>query len=90
MRKGHWVGRFDRYILAHLIRVFGFFALVLVGIYWVNRAVILLDQYLSEGQNGALVFEVTLLSVPSIMLIVLPVAGFVAHPVAASRSAETA
>ena len=85
MRKGHWVGRFDRYILAHLIRVFGFFALVLVGIYWVNRAVILLDQYLSEGQNGALVFEVTLLSVPSIMLIVLPVAGFVASAYTTNR-----
>lgn len=84
-RKGKCVGRFDRYILSQLMRVFGFFALVLVGIYWVNRAVILLDRYLSEGQGGGLVLQLTLLSIPGIMLIVLPVAGFVAAAYTTNR-----
>jgi len=79
------VGRFDRYILSHLLRVFGFFALVLVGIYWVNRAVILLDRYLSEGQSGGMVLELSVLSIPAIMTIVLPVAGFVAAAYTTNR-----
>jgi lipopolysaccharide export system permease protein len=79
------VGRFDRYILSHLARVFAFFALVLVGIYWVNRAVILLDRYLAEGQAGARVLEMTVLSLPAIMTIVLPVAGFVAAAFVTNR-----
>lgn len=82
---GMHVGRFDRYILSHLIRVFGFFALVLVGIYWINRAVILLDRYLSEGQSGGIVLELTVLSIPAIMTIVLPVAGFVAAAYTTNR-----
>lgn len=79
------MGRFDRYILSQLLRVFGFFSLVLVGVYWVNRSVLLLDQYLSEGQSGKLVLELTLLSLPSIMMIVLPIAGFVATAYATNR-----
>ena len=72
------MGRFDRYVFSQLLRVFGFFALVLVGVYWINRAAVLLDRYLTDGQGGGLVFQLTLLSLPSIMLLVLPVAGFVA------------
>lgn len=79
------MGRFDRYILLHLVRVFAFFALVLVGIYWINRAVILLDRYLAEGQAGARVLEMTVLSLPAIMTIVLPVAGFVAAAFVTNR-----
>ena len=72
------MGRFDRYVFSQLLRVFGFFALVLVGVYWINRAAVLLDRYLTDGQGGGLVLQLTLLSLPSIMLLVLPVAGFVA------------
>ena len=79
------MGRFDGYVLSQLLRVFGFFALVLVGVYWINRAVILLDRYLSEGQGGGLVFQLTLLSIPAIMLIVLPIAGFVASAYVTNR-----
>jgi len=79
------LGRFDSYILSQLVRVFGFFALVLVGIYWINRAVVLLDRYLSEGQSGGLVLQLTLLSLPGVMLIVLPVAGFVASAYVTNR-----
>lgn len=79
------MGRFDRYAFSQLLRVFGFFALVLVGVYWINRAVVLLDRYLSEGQGGGLVLELTVLSLPAILLLVLPVAGFAASAQVTNR-----
>lgn len=79
------MGRFDRYILGQLLRVFAFFALVLVGVYWINRAVILLERYLAEGQAGGLVLQLTLLSLPALMVIVLPVAAFVAAAYVTNR-----
>ena len=79
------MGRFDRYVLSQLLRVFAFFALVLVGIYWINRAVLLLDRYLSDGQGGGLVLQLALLTLPAILLIVLPVAGFVSSVYVTNR-----
>lgn len=79
------MGRFDRYILGRLLLGFGFFSLVLVGVYWINRAVVLLERYLSQGQGGQLVLEVTLLSLPSIIQLVMPIAAFVAVIYATNR-----
>lgn len=79
------MGRLDRYVFGRLVRAFGFFALVLIGIYWLNRVVLLLDRYLGEGQSGGIVWELTLLSLPGLMLIVLPIAGFVAAIYATNR-----
>lgn len=70
--------RIDRYILAQLLRVFGFFALVLIAVYWVNRAVSLFDQLIGDGQSLAVFLEFTVLSLPMMVRVVLPVAAFVA------------
>jgi lipopolysaccharide export system permease protein len=72
------LGRYDRYILSQLIVLFGFFSLVLISVYWVNEAVDLFDSLIAEGQALSVFLEFTALSLPQIMLIVLPVAGFVA------------
>lgn len=64
---------------------FGFFSLVLVGVYWINRAVVLLERYLSQGQGGQLVLEVTILSLPSIIYLVMPIACFVTVLYATNR-----
>ena len=69
-------GRFDRYILAQLLMLFGFFALVLVLVYWVNRAVVLFDQLIANGQSAAVFLEFTLLTLPKVIFVVLPVAAF--------------
>jgi lipopolysaccharide export system permease protein len=61
-------------LLAH----FGFFALVLVGVYWVNRAVSLFDQLMSDGQSALVFLEFSLLTLPNVIKLVLPSAGFVA------------
>lgn len=70
--------RLDWYILSQLLRVFGFFALVLVAVYWVNRAVMLFDQLISDGQPILVFLELTALSLPMLIRAVLPIAAFVA------------
>lgn len=56
--------------------LFGFFALVLVLVYWVNRAVVLFDQLIANGQSAAVFLEFTALSLPNVIRIVLPIAAF--------------
>ncbi|MFN4098638.1 MAG: LPS export ABC transporter permease LptF [Pararhodobacter sp.] len=70
--------RLDRYILAQLLWVFGFFSLVLVSVYWVNRAVRLFDQLISDGQPMSVFLEFTALSLPILIRTVLPISAFVA------------
>ena len=72
------MARLDRYLLSQLMALFGFFALVLVGVYWINRAVLLFDQLIGDGQSALVFLEFSLLSLPNVIRLVLPVAGFVA------------
>ena len=70
--------RLDRYLLSQLLGHFGFFALVLVGVYWVNRAVTLFDQLMSDGQSMLVFAQFSVLTLPNVIKLVLPIAGFVA------------
>ncbi len=70
--------RIDRYILSQLMGLFGFFALVLVGVYWINKAVGLFDQLIGDGQSALVFLEFSLLTLPSVIKLVLPVAAFIA------------
>ena len=65
-------------MLSRFMLLFGFFALVLVAVYWVNRAVILFDQLIADGHSAGIVLEFTALSLPSVILMVLPMAAFAA------------
>ena len=56
--------------------LFGFFALVLVLVYWVNRAVVLFDQLIANGQSALVFLEFSALSLPNVIRIVLPIAAF--------------
>ncbi len=78
-------GRFDRYLLTQLLMLFGFFALVLVLVYWVNRAVVLFDQLIANGQSAAVFLEFTALTLPNVIRIVLPVAAFAGTVYATNR-----
>ncbi|MBT6545567.1 MAG: LPS export ABC transporter permease LptF, partial [Rhodobacteraceae bacterium] len=51
--------KFDRYILSQLMVMFGFFALVLVSVYWVNNPVKVFDRLISDGHSAAVVLEFT-------------------------------
>jgi lipopolysaccharide export system permease protein len=79
------VGRIDRYLLSQLMAVFGLAALVLVLVYWINRAVVLFDQLITDGQTAWVFLEFTALALPSIIRIVLPIAAFAATLYALSR-----
>jgi lipopolysaccharide export system permease protein len=70
------LSKFDRYVLSQLLVLFGFFALILVAIYWINRAVMVFDQLIADGQSAGAIFALTALSLPSVIGIVLPIAAF--------------
>jgi len=65
-------------MLSQLMVLFGFFALVLVAVYWVNRAVILFDRLISDGHSAAVFLEFSALSLPSVIALVVPMATFAA------------
>jgi lipopolysaccharide export system permease protein len=82
------VGRFDRYLVAQLLALFGFFSLVLVGVYWVNRAVGLFDKLIGDGQSALVFLEFTLLTLPNVIRLVLPISAFAATVYVINRLAS--
>ncbi len=72
------MAKFDRYFLSQLLMLFGFFSLVLVLVYWVNRAVALFDTLIANGQSAVVFMEFSALTLPNVIRVVLPVAAFVA------------
>lgn len=73
-----FVDRLDRYILGQLLSVFAFFALVLVSVYWVNRAARLFDTIVGDGQSFWIFLELSALTLPNVIRVVLPLAAFAA------------
>ncbi len=72
------VGRFDRYMLSRLMTLFGFFSLVLVSVYWINRAVGLFDRLIANGHSALVFLEFSALALPNVIRLVLPVSAFAA------------
>ncbi|WP_299591948.1 LPS export ABC transporter permease LptF [uncultured Tateyamaria sp.] len=70
--------RFDRYMLSQLLWLFGFFALVLVAVFWINRAVQLFDRLIGDGQTALVFLEFSALGLPRLITTVLPIATFAA------------
>ncbi len=79
------MAKFDKYLLSRLIVGFGFFALVLVLVYWINRAVVLFDQLIANGHSAMVFLEFSVLTLPDMMRIVLPIAAFAASVFVANR-----
>jgi lipopolysaccharide export system permease protein len=72
------LARFDRYLLAQFMILFGFFALVLVAVYWINQAVRLFDRLIGDGQSAKVFAEFTALMLPDVIRLVLPMSAFAA------------
>ncbi len=70
------MARFDRYMLSQFMVMFGFFALVLVSIFWINKAVRMFDRLVSDGQSAWVFAEFTALTLPGVIGGVLPIAAF--------------
>ncbi len=65
-------------MLSQLMVIFGVSSIVLVLIYWVNRAVRLFDWLIASGQSASVFLEFTALTLPNVIRVVLPVSAFVA------------
>ncbi|MDZ4136306.1 MAG: LptF/LptG family permease, partial [Paracoccaceae bacterium] len=72
------MAKFDRYLLSQLLTLFGFFSLILVAIYWINRAVGLFDKLIGDGQTAMVFLEFSILTLPNVIRLVLPISAFVA------------
>lgn len=72
------MSRFDRYLVSQFLTLFGFFSLVLVLVYWINRAVGLFDRLIGDGQTALVFLELSLLTIPNVIRLVLPVSAFAA------------
>ncbi|MCQ0970524.1 LPS export ABC transporter permease LptF [Paracoccus sp. TK19116] len=79
--------RIDKYILSQMLTLFGFFALVLIAVYWINRAVSLFETLMRDGQTALVVLEFTALTLPLVISVVLPVAAFTAAAYGTNRMA---
>ncbi len=72
-------------MLSQLMVLFGFFALVLILIYWINQAVRLFDELIADGQSAFVFLEFTALSLPGVIRVVLPMAAFAASVYVTNR-----
>lgn len=72
------MSRLDRYILAQLFSLFGFFALILIGTYWINRALGIFDRLIADGQSVVVFFRLTILFLPQVVAFMLPAATLAA------------
>ena len=72
------MSRFDRYLFTQYFLMFGFFSLILLFIYWINKAIALFDNLISDGQTFFVFLEFSILTIPPIIPIVAPLAAFAA------------
>ncbi len=79
------MSRFDGYFLRQLLVLFGFFTLVLVGVFWITRSVSLFDRVISGGQSAIVFLEFTALTLPTLIRTVMPMAVFAAAVYATNR-----
>ena len=63
-------------MLSQFMVLFGFFALVLVSIFWINKAVRMFDRLIGDGQPAWVFLEFTALTLPGVIGVVLPIATF--------------
>ncbi|MDB4073465.1 LPS export ABC transporter permease LptF [Ascidiaceihabitans sp.] len=70
------MAKFDRYMLSQLLVLFGFFSLVLVAVFWINRAVVLFDRLIGDGQTALVFLEFSALGMPKLISTVLPLSTF--------------
>ncbi len=65
-------------MLSQFMMLFGFFALVLVSIFWINKAVGMFDRLIGSGQSARVFVEFAALTLPGVIGAVLPIATFAA------------
>ena len=64
--------------MRQMLVAFGFFSLVLIAVYWVNHAVILFDRLITNGHPALVFLGFSLLSLPNVIRLMLPLSAFAA------------
>ena len=72
------VQKLDLYIFRQLSIIFLFFLFVFTLIFWINRAINLFDQLISDGHSSSIILQFVLLNLPSTTTLVFPLACFAA------------
>ncbi len=70
--------RYDGYVLRQLVVMWSFFTLVLVGVFWISRSIGLFSTLLGGGHSPWVFFELTALTLPTLLRTVMPMAIFAA------------
>ncbi len=79
------MSRLDRYIFKQCLAVFAFFTLIFTLVMWINRAVILFDELVTDGHSAGVFLEFSVLALPTVLSLVLPVSAFAATVYVTSR-----
>ena len=69
---------YNRYVLGRLTKAFGFFCLILVLAYWINRSLGIFSNLIGDGQSATVFFEFIFLFLPQVVAIVLPISALAA------------
>ncbi len=77
--------RLDRYIFRQILGPFLFFVLVFTGVIWLGQSLRIIDTVVNHGQSAMVFLEFTLLLLPTVLSVVLPVATFAATLYAMNR-----
>lgn len=79
------MNRLDRYIFLQLLAPFGFFTLALAGILWLGQTLPLVELIIDNGRSGFIFLEFSVLILPNVLLLVLPVSAFIASLYAVNK-----
>ena len=77
--------RLDSYIFRQILGPFLFFVLVFTGVIWLGQSLRIIDTVVNHGQSAGVFLEFTLLLLPTVLSVVLPVAAFAATLYAMNR-----
>src|SRR5437868_10784898 len=68
--------RLSIYVLRQLVGPVGLFIFLLSSVIWLSQSLRLLDLVINRGQSAPTFFYLTLLMLPSLLVVVLPIAYF--------------
>lgn len=68
--------KLTRYVMGELLRPFVFFVVVFTGVIWLSQALRVLETVINSGGGTGVLLEFSLLLLPQVLSIVLPVSAF--------------
>jgi len=77
--------RLDSYIFHQILGPFLFFVLVFTGVIWLGQSLKVIDTVVNNGQSARVFLEFSVLLLPTVLSIVLPIAAFAATLYAVNR-----